>query len=252
MGFLDLIKKGVVEEFTGTISTGDLFLSLIIAFVCAIFITYIYKKTYTGVSYTKSFVLSIILLSMVTSLVIRTINSNLALSLGMVGALSIVRFRTAVKDPVDTIFMFWAIAVGIMSGAGLYLITIIACALTYLICYFIPLQNEWTVFFVRLAICIVVPNVIFFIIYSRRKEFNETLQLVNRMTKGKIKFLRKYEILPQIATTNIDSQSSAYYAQSDISNNIKSVENDLSDGDSQLPKSENIDSEKEIGSTEND
>ena len=56
MGFLDLIKKGVVEEFTGTISTGDLFLSLIIAFVCAIFITYIYKKTYTGVSYTKSFV----------------------------------------------------------------------------------------------------------------------------------------------------------------------------------------------------
>lgn len=139
MGFLDLIKKGVVEEFTGTISTGDLFLSLIIAFICAIFITYIYKKTYTGVSYTKSFVLSIILLSMVTSLVIRTINSNLALSLGMVGALSIVRFRTAVKDPVDTIFMFWAIAVGIMSGAGLYLITVIACALLglfYLISYF--------------------------------------------------------------------------------------------------------------------
>lgn len=139
MGFLDLIKKGVVEEFTGTISTGDLFLSLIIAFVCAIFITYIYKKTYTGVSYTKSFVLSIILLAMVTSLVIRTINSNLALSLGMVGALSIVRFRTAVKDPVDTIFMFWAIAVGIMSGAGLYLITVIACVLLglfYLISYF--------------------------------------------------------------------------------------------------------------------
>ncbi len=139
MGFLDLIKKGVVEEFTGTISTGDLFISLIIAFICAIFITYIYKKTYTGVSYTKSFVLSIILLAMVTSLVIRTINSNLALSLGMVGALSIVRFRTAVKDPVDTIFMFWAIAVGIMSGAGLYLITVIACALLglfYLISYF--------------------------------------------------------------------------------------------------------------------
>ena len=139
MGFLDLIKQGVVEEFTGTISTGDLFLSLIIAFICAIFITYIYKKTYTGVSYTKSFVLSIILLAMVTSLVIRTINSNLALSLGMVGALSIVRFRTAVKDPVDTIFMFWAIAVGIMSGAGLYLITVIACALLglfYLISYF--------------------------------------------------------------------------------------------------------------------
>ncbi len=126
MSFLDIIKKSVVEEFTGTLSTGDLFFSLLTAFVAALLICFIYKKTYTGVSYTKSFVLSIVLLAMVTSLVIRTINSNLALSLGMVGALSIVRFRTAVKDPVDTIFMFWAITAGIMSGAGIYLTTIIA------------------------------------------------------------------------------------------------------------------------------
>lgn len=126
MGFLDLIKKGVVEEFTGKISTGDLVLSLVTAVVSALLIIYIYKRNYTGVSFTKAFALSLILLSMVTSLVIRTINSNLALSLGMVGALSIVRFRTAVKDPVDTIFMFWAITVGIMSGAGLYLTTILA------------------------------------------------------------------------------------------------------------------------------
>jgi uncharacterized membrane protein YhiD involved in acid resistance len=126
MSFLDMIKKSVVEEFTGTISTGDLFFSLLTAFVAALFIIYVYKKTYTGVSYTKSFTLSIVLLAMVTALVIRTINSNLALSLGMVGALSIVRFRTAVKDPLDTIFMFWAITAGIMSGAGLYLTTLIA------------------------------------------------------------------------------------------------------------------------------
>ena len=129
MGFLDMIKKGVVEQFTGTISTVDLVLSLITAVVCALLISYIYKRNYTGVSFTKSFVLSLILLAMVTSLVIRTINSNLALSLGMVGALSIVRFRTAVKDPVDTIFMFWSITIGIMSGAGLYLTTIIATLL---------------------------------------------------------------------------------------------------------------------------
>ena len=126
MSFLDMIKKSVIEEFSSTLSTGDLFFSLLTAFVAALLITYVYKKTYTGVSYTKSFVLSIVLLSMVTSLVIRTINSNLALSLGMVGALSIVRFRTAVKDPVDTIFMFWAITAGIMSGAGIYLTTLIA------------------------------------------------------------------------------------------------------------------------------
>ena len=138
MSFLDMIKKSVIEEFSSTLSTGDLFFSLLTAFVAALLITYVYKKTYTGVSYTKSFVLSIVLLSMVTSLVIRTINSNLALSLGMVGALSIVRFRTAVKDPVDTIFMFWAITAGIMSGAGIYLTTLIATlilGILYMIMY---------------------------------------------------------------------------------------------------------------------
>ncbi len=138
MSFLDMIKKSVVEEFTSSLSTGDIFFSLFVAFVAALIICFVYKKTYTGVSYTKSFILSIVLLAMVTSLVIRTINSNLALSLGMVGALSIVRFRTAVKDPVDTIFMFWAITAGIMSGAGLYLITIIATLMLgifYIVCY---------------------------------------------------------------------------------------------------------------------
>lgn len=134
---LDKIQKILVEEFTQTIPTKDILLSLGIAIVCAIIITFIYKRTYTGVAYTKSFALSIILLALVTSLVIRTINSNLSLSLGMVGALSIVRFRTAVKDPIDTIFMFWAITVGIMSGAGLYLITILATLIIgifYFIC----------------------------------------------------------------------------------------------------------------------
>lgn len=141
MGFLDLIKKSVIDEFTGTISTLDIFLSLLVACVCAIIIIFIYKKTYTGVSFTKSFALAILLLAMVTSLVIRTINSNLALSLGMVGALSIVRFRTAVKDPVDTIFMFWAITAGIMSGAGLYTTTIIATLILGLFYFFFYLYQ---------------------------------------------------------------------------------------------------------------
>ena len=82
---------------------------------------------------------------MVTSLVIRTINSNLSLSLGMVGALSIVRFRTAVKDPIDTIFMFWAITAGIMSGAGLYIVTLIATiiiGLFYFLCYSIQVKSK--------------------------------------------------------------------------------------------------------------
>lgn len=129
MNFVDLIKKSVVSEFTGTLSITDMIISLILAFALSIFIVYIYKKTYTGVVYSKSFALCIMMLSMVTALIIRTINSNLALSLGMVGALSIVRFRTAVKEPVDTAFMFWGISVGIMTGAGIYLVAIIGSLL---------------------------------------------------------------------------------------------------------------------------
>ena len=141
----DKIQKILVEEFTQTIPTKDIILSLTVAIIAALIINFIYKKTYTGVSYTKTFALSIILLTLVTSLVIRTINSNLSLSLGMVGALSIVRFRTAVKDPIDTIFMFWAITAGIMSGAGLYIVTLIATiiiGLFYFLCFTVQLKSK--------------------------------------------------------------------------------------------------------------
>lgn len=126
MSFVDMIKNSVLSEFTGTVSVGKILLSLIVSFVIGIYIIYVYKKTYSGVIYSKSFSLCILLLGMVTSMIIRTISSNLALSLGMVGALSIVRFRTAIKEPTDTAFMFWSITAGIMAGAGLYLVAIIA------------------------------------------------------------------------------------------------------------------------------
>ena len=126
MSIVDTIKKSVLENFTGTISVGSMLLSLVVAFIIGIFIIYVYRKTYTGVVYSKAFGLCILMLSMVTAMIIRTISSNISLSLGMVGALSIVRFRTAVKEPVDTGFMFWGISAGIMAGAGLYLIAIIA------------------------------------------------------------------------------------------------------------------------------
>lgn len=122
----DIIKNSVASMFDGTISTGDMLLSLLVAFVIGIFIIYIYRKTYTGVVYSKAFSLCILMLAMVTAMIIRTISSNIALSLGMVGALSIVRFRTAVKEPVDTGFMFWGISAGIMAGAGLYVPAIVA------------------------------------------------------------------------------------------------------------------------------
>ena len=124
---MEQLKEFLLNQIGGsTISTVEVFISLISAFSIALFIVYIYRKTYSGVIYSKSFSLCLVLLAMVSALVIRTIGSNLAISLGMVGSLSIVRFRTAVKEPVDTAFMFWAIVAGIMSGAGVYFVAIVA------------------------------------------------------------------------------------------------------------------------------
>ena len=129
MSFLDMIKNNVVEQFSTGVTVPQMLLSLGLAFLMGAFILLVYRQTYRGVLFSKGFAYSLILLCMVTAVIIRTISSNLALSLGMVGALSIVRFRTAVKDPVDTMFMFWTIACGIMSGAGLYVVGSLACLL---------------------------------------------------------------------------------------------------------------------------
>ncbi|MBQ4253914.1 MAG: DUF4956 domain-containing protein [Erysipelotrichaceae bacterium] len=135
MSIIDIIKKSVLEQFTNTISVEAMVLSLVTAFLIAMFIIVVYRKTFCGIVYNRSLILCIVMLAMVTAMIIRTINSNLALSLGMVGALSIVRFRTAIKEPIDTAFMFWAITAGIMSGAGLYLVSIIGSAVLGLLFY---------------------------------------------------------------------------------------------------------------------
>ena len=124
MTFSDIFKSSFLEN-VGTFSTVDVLLALGLAFVLGLFIFIIYKKTYSGVMYSESFGISLIAMAMVTSLVIIAVTSNVVLSLGMVGALSIVRFRTAVKEPMDIAFMFWAIAVGIVLGAGLISLAVI-------------------------------------------------------------------------------------------------------------------------------
>ena len=134
--FLNIIKDSIASQFNGSLSVVDMSLSLLTAFVVSIFIVFVYKKTYSGVLYSKTFTLCLMMLSMVTALIIRTVNANLSLSLGMVGALSIVRFRTAVKEPVDTGFMFWGIAVGIMAGAGLYIIALVGSIILGILYFF--------------------------------------------------------------------------------------------------------------------
>ena len=100
-------------------------LALLISFAINVFIFYIYRKTFKGIVYTREFNVGLVLTGLVVTLVVLPISSNIALSLGMVGALSIVRFRTAIKDPKDIVFTFWAIATGIICGAGLYMIAIV-------------------------------------------------------------------------------------------------------------------------------
>ena len=128
MSISDLIKNKFTEEFTA-ISVGNLVTTLALSFLLGLFILVVYRLTFTGVSFSRSFALSLVMLAMVTSLAILTVRSNVVLSLGMVGALSIVRFRTAIKDPMDTVFMFWSIVAGIITGAGYVTVAVLATLL---------------------------------------------------------------------------------------------------------------------------
>lgn len=117
INFSDIIKGKFLEEFSA-ISMSDALIAIALSFVLSLFIVFIYRATYAGVNYSRNFTGCLMMLCMVTTVVILVISSNMVLSLGMVGALSIVRFRTAVKEPSDTAFMFWAISTGITCGAG--------------------------------------------------------------------------------------------------------------------------------------
>lgn len=118
MTFQDIFKSSFLEK-ASSFSTLDLIIGMTVAFVLGLFIFYTYKKTFNGVMYSAGFGVSLIALTMITTLVILAVTSNIVLSLGMVGALSIVRFRTAIKEPLDIAYLFWAIAAGIVTGAGL-------------------------------------------------------------------------------------------------------------------------------------
>ena len=116
--FQDIFQSSFLE-YTGAISMLDMALALALSFALGLFIFFVYKKSYAGVMYSASFGVTLIALCMITALLILAVTSNVVLSLGMVGALSIVRFRTAIKEPMDIAFLFWAIAAGIVLAAGL-------------------------------------------------------------------------------------------------------------------------------------
>lgn len=132
MTFSDIFKSSFLENVT-SVSVLDMALALVLAFGVGLFIFFIYKKTYAGVMYSSSFGVTLIALTMITTLVILAVTSNVVLSLGMVGALSIVRFRTAIKEPMDIAFLFWSIAVGIVLAAGMIPLAVIGSVVIGLI-----------------------------------------------------------------------------------------------------------------------
>ena len=132
MTFNDIFKSSFLENVT-SVSILDMALTLVLGFAIGLFIFLIYKKTYQGVMYSASFGVTLIALTMITGMVILAVTSNVVLSLGMVGALSIVRFRTAIKEPLDIAFLFWAIAAGIVLAAGMIPLAVIGSVVIGLI-----------------------------------------------------------------------------------------------------------------------
>ncbi|MBR5371519.1 MAG: DUF4956 domain-containing protein [Oscillospiraceae bacterium] len=124
MSFSDIFKSNFLDNVT-SVSILDMFIAIVLAFGIGMFIFLVYKKTYSGVMYSSSFGTTLIALTMITTVVILAVTSNVVLSLGMVGALSIVRFRTAIKEPLDIAFLFWSIAVGIVLAAGMIPLAVI-------------------------------------------------------------------------------------------------------------------------------
>lgn len=128
MSFNDVFKSSFLENIS-EFSAVDTVIGLVFALLIGLYIFIIYKKTLTGVMYSSGFALTLVGLSLVTTLVIMAVTSNVVLSLGMVGALSIVRFRTAIKEPVEIVFLFWSLAAGIVIGAGMIPLAVIGSAI---------------------------------------------------------------------------------------------------------------------------
>lgn len=151
MTFNDIFKSGFLENFS-SVSILDMTIALVLAFGIGMFIFLVYKKTYQGVMYSSSFGTTLVALTMITTIVILAVASNVVLSLGMVGALSIVRFRTAIKEPLDIAFLFWSIAVGIVLAAGMIPLAVIGSIIIGIILLvFVNRKAHWNPYIVVLS-----------------------------------------------------------------------------------------------------
>ena len=152
MTFNDIFKSSFLENVSA-ISVLDMVLAMAMAFAVGLFIFFVYKKTYAGVMYSSSFGVTLIALTMITTLVILAVTSNVVLSLGMVGALSIVRFRTAIKDPLDIAFLFWSIAAGIVLAAGMIPLAVFGSLVIGIILLIFANRKSYTAPYIVVVTC---------------------------------------------------------------------------------------------------
>ena len=141
MSVRDVIKNSFLNQVNADISTTNVLIILLVTSVLGVYLFWVYRMVCKKAFYSKSFAISLVIIALVTSIIIVTIQSSVVISLGMVGALSIVRFRTAIKEPMDLAFLFWAISIGIICGAGLYEIALVGSlviTIIMLLLYMVP------------------------------------------------------------------------------------------------------------------
>lgn len=146
MGFKDVLKKSFLEGFSSAeLSTAAIVAALVFSALIGLYIFGVYRFSSKKTFYSKSFNISLVAMAVITAAIILSIQSSVVISLGMVGALSIVRFRTAIKDPMDLVFLFWAISAGIICGAGLFEVAVVLCVLLTAIVFgleLLPMRRE--------------------------------------------------------------------------------------------------------------
>ena len=184
--FNEIFKDSFLDNFTSNISIPTICVTLIYAFLLSLFVFFIYKLTTKGVIYSKKFNISMSLMSIVTAAIVLSMQANITVSLGMVGALSIVRFRTAIKEPRDLLFLFWSISNGIIIGAGIYSIAII------------------------LAIVLGIAMIFYDIIPEKKTPYLLVIYFKNIKTRDIEIILKSYKIKYRLKSENLSSKESSY------------------------------------------
>lgn len=221
MTFNDIFKSGFLENIA-SVSLFDMVIALVFAFGIGMFIFFVYKKTYQGVMYSSSFGTTLVALTMITTVVILAVTSNVVLSLGMVGALSIVRFRTAIKEPLDIAFLFWAIAVGIVLAAGLIPLAVVGSVIIgVFLLVFVNRKSHYNPYIVVLscadaateknAVDFLAGNVQKFVVKSKTAtkgliELNLEIRMVNENTD----FINELSNMPGVNSAVLVSYNGEY------------------------------------------